>query len=126
MKKLIYITLTLVLFYGIHPEVSAWVNNDVDQTVVDKAQNGSYVGFRLDPFNKIAHVVFYGPAYKLGENVEVKIFHGGTGALLLQEFVVAHGGSERMDFSIDDLEAGPYAIVVTSERYNLSQPFILE
>lgn len=126
MKKLIYITLTLAFFYGMNHEVSAWVGNDADKMVVDEAQKGNYAFFRLDKYNKEAYLVFYGPAHKMGDNVDVKIYHGGSGALVQQEFFVAHGNSQVENFSIGDLEPGPYSIVVTSERYNLSQPFILD
>lgn len=126
MKKLIYITLTLAFFYGMNPEVAAWVSIDANKTVVEEAQKGNYVFFRLDKSNMDAYLAFKGPAHKLGDNVDVKIYHGGTGALVQQEYFVAHGNSQREQFSINGLEPGPYSIVVTSDRYNLSQPFILD
>lgn len=126
MKKLIYLTLTLALFVAANQNVSAWVNTDTDKVVVDEAQKGNYVFFRLDKFNKDVYLAFYGPAHKLGDNVDVTIYDGGTGALLLQDFFVAHGNSQVEKISIDDFEPGSYTITVSSEKYNLSQPFILD
>lgn len=126
MKKLFYITLTLALFCAMNQNVSAWVNSDMDRSVVEEAQKGNYAFFRLDNFNKDVYLAFNGPAHKLGDNVDVKIYQGKSSILLHQENFMAHGNGQLERISIDEFQTGTYYIVVTSERYNLSQPFVLE
>ncbi len=126
MKKLIFLTLIAAFVFGLQNQSVAWVT-EKPVSEVSKAPNyNNYVWFRLDPTNQQAYLVFYGPAHKLGDDLEIKIHDAGSGAIVQQEFMTAHGGGTVQVIHFEGLEPGAYSVVVTGNVYNLSQPFILE
>lgn len=122
MKKLIYITLIAAVALV---TTGAWANTILEDENTRSSNKNYDVLFRLDPLNEIAYVVFYGPATRVGDDVELRIVSTLNGATLQQEFFYAEGNGQVEQFSIEGLDAGVYLLEVVGEKYNKSQLFLI-
>lgn len=130
MKKLLYITLVFAFIGGIQNQSQAWIGEGTTETWIEegpqKDKNGAnYVFVRVDNYNSQLWVVFYGPAHKAGDNVDMKIF-SSNGELVQQDFLYGQGGSKKEAISVDGLEPGNYTVEITGDIYNLTQEFTLD
>lgn len=90
---------------------------------IQVGQKSYHVTFRLDRTNHEAYVAFYGPAMRRGTDVSVNIYQNSNGALIQQEVVTTFGGGKFEKFSLDGLDSGEYTVIVSGDKYSLSQPF---
>lgn len=118
---LLSIMLSLLVGMGFSTESYAQANTSAQ---IQIGQKSYHVAVRLDRTNREAYVVFYGPATRRGTNVSVKVYQSANGVLVQQDIVTTNGGGKYEKLSLDALDPGEYTIIVSGEKYSLSQPFI--